>query len=111
MNRTYNPNERYSVSYGEGINAPAPIVKAGKKVVGVAEALLLIFDLVFGFFAEPAVRIGLRVLAAVASFFTFLFVVGAVEAGTLSFGAGVLATLLLFAIAFVSVYRHGAKRD
>lgn len=100
MNRSYIPNRQYKVN-----NAPI----AGGATSSAIEAILSFFDLVIAFFAEPAVRATVRVIGAVLCFFAFLFVIGAVEAATMTFGAGILTSLLLFAIAFFCVYRP--KRD
>ena len=95
MNRSYIPENQYTVQ-----NAPI----AGETPRAV-EAILTFFDLVIAFFAEATVRATLRVLGAILCFFAFLFVIGAVEAATMTFGAGVLTSLLLFAIAFFCIYR------
>ncbi len=112
MNRTYIPENRYENRYEESERAvAAPVRKAAEKTVGAVEALLMVFDMIFGFFAEPAVRTGLRVVSVVGCFFAFLFVIGAVETGALTFGAGILTSILLATVAFLSVYRRGARKD
>ena len=108
MNRTYIPENRYEKRENA---VAAPVRRAAEKTAHAVEALLLAFDMIFGLFAEPAVRAGLRVLSVVACFFAFLFVVGAVETGALTFGAGILVSVLLFALAFVSVYRGKGRRS
>lgn len=100
MNRSYAPNSQYT-------SRPACFPeKAGReKSRDVVEALLCFFDLVIAFFSEAAVRTALRAVSAVACFFAFLFVIGAVESAAMSFGGGILLSLLLLSIAFFSVYR------
>ena len=70
-----------------------------------AETVLGFIDLVIGFLASSAVRATIRILSAALCFLVFLFVIGAVEAGTMSFGGGVLASVLLCSLAYLLVLK------
>lgn len=96
------PSSRKSGKFREGILPHA--------VETVFETLLVFFDLVIGFLTSPSVRMTLRVCGATLCFFAFLFVIGAVEAGSLGFGAGVLSILFLFGITFFCLYTPGKKK-
>lgn len=100
MNRAYTPESGYT-------SRPVcfPEKEGRKQNRDVIETILCFFDLVIAFFSETAVRTTLRTVSAVACFFAFLFVIGAVESATMSFGGGILLSLLLLSIAFFSVYR------
>ena len=103
MNRAYIPENTYTAAYTE---------KTSRSVSSnTVEGILTFFDLVIGFFASAAIRKTLRVIGAALCFFAFLFVIGAVEAATISFGAGILSTLLLCAMAFLCVYRSGERKN
>ena len=101
MNRSYIPENRYI----------APTVPASKPMEAPrgVEAILVFFDLLIGILSEPAARAVIRVVCSVACFIGFLFVIGAVETGALTFGGGILLSLLLFSVAFFSVYRPRKK--
>jgi len=100
MNRSYIPENQYT-------RQPLPFSDREKDrgENRTVEAILTFFDLLIAFFTESAVRTTVRAFGAVLCFFAFVFVIGAVEAASLSFGAGVLASLLLFGAAFLCVYR------
>ncbi len=99
MNRSYAPESKYTVR-------PVSLsIERREKNRGAVEQLLCFFDLVIAFFCENAVRTACRAFSAVACFFAFLFVISAVESASMSFGGGILLSLLLFAIAFFAVYR------
>jgi hypothetical protein len=74
------------------------------KVEALAENTLCIFDCLIEFFSDKTVQAGLRMLAALFSFFAFIFVVGAVEAETITLGSGVLLSIMLFSLSFIAVY-------
>ena len=101
MNRSYIPETQYRIS---------PVSQseegAGNRIT---EALLCFFDLVIAFFSESTVRATLRVIGAVLCFIGFLFVVGAVETGAMTFAAGILTSALLVGVAFLCVYRRRAR--
>ena len=98
MNRSYIPENQYT-------KQPLPFTDREKGSSRVTEALLSFFDLVIAFFSERTVRAVLRAFGAVLCFFAFLFVIGAVESASISFGTGVLLAFLLFGTAFLCVYR------
>jgi hypothetical protein len=102
MNRTYHPEQSY-IAQSEAFRAPMPREAHG--ISRAAETVLGFFDLAVGFLSSSAVRSTLRILSAVLCFFIFLFVIGAVEAGSLSFGGGVLASVLLCSAAYLLVLR------
>ena len=100
MNRAYTPESKYTsrpACFSDGERS-----QRGRSII---EALLCFFDLVIAFFSEAAVRTTLRAFSAIACFFAFLFVIGAVESAAMSLGGGILLSFLLFSIAFFSVYR------
>lgn len=94
MNRTYIPE-----------NSRENTAEHLTRVRSALELILCFFDLVIDFFSEESVRKTVRVFTVIACFFAFLFVIGAVETAAIGFGAGILASALLFSIAFFCVYR------
>lgn len=100
MNRSYIPENQYT-------RQPTRLSdrEQNRGTSRTVEALLTFFDLVIAFFTEPTVRATLRAFGAVLCFFAFLFIIGAVESASISFGAGVLASFLLFGAAFLCIYR------
>ena len=100
MNRSYAPDSQYTAR-----PVCFPERDSSRSAGSLVEAILTFFDLLIAFFSETAVHTALRAVSAVACFFAFLFVIGAVESATMSFGGGILASLLLFSIAFFSVFK------
>ena len=100
MNRAYNPQSKYT-SRTAGFREEAEREQSR----AIIEMILSFFDLVIAFFSEDVVRTALRAVSAITCFFAFLFVISAVESATMTFGGGILLSLLLLSIAFFSVYR------
>jgi uncharacterized membrane protein len=100
MNRTYIPE-----------NSRENNAERLPRIAAVLELILRFFDLVLDFFSEESVRKTVRVFAVIVCFFAFLFVIGAVETAAIGLGAGILASALLFSIAFFCVYRPMKHRD
>ena len=97
MNRQYISKAEYRPA--------SPIVRA-------TESLLTIFDCLIEFFADTAVLAGIRVMLSTLCFFAFVFVIGAVEAEAVTLGGGILLSIMLFGIAFLSVYGlHSRKAN
>ena len=70
-----------------------------------------VVDAFISFFASSAIRTTLRAIGAALCFFGILFVIGAVETGVLTFGAGILASILLCAISFLLVFARVSRTD
>jgi len=104
MNHTYMPEQNREP-------AAESFTSAASRIATVKESLLRFFDFILDFFSEESVRATIRVFGAIFCFFAFLFVIGAVESVAISFGTGILASALLFSIAFFCVYRPKKHRD
>ena len=89
MNRQYISKAEYRPA--------SPIARA-------TENLLTVFDCLIEFFADTAVLAGIRVMMATLCFFAFVFVIGAVESTAITLGGGIMLSIMLFGIAFLSVY-------
>ena len=103
MNRTCLPEAQYRMNLNAYASSAAPVSE--EKNGGLFETILSFFDLMITLILSPAVRTTLRVLGVFACFVAVLFVIGAVEAETLGFGAGALLSFLFSSVAFLCVYR------